>query len=98
MKKLIADGKIKKIERKLLNHIEKEYESADGNMWAEIGNIYIDREADRNFLTFTVRYGRANSEKFDFTREFNLGITDGNADFIVGQIAGAIQVHEELGW
>ena len=97
MKKLIADGKIKKIERKLLNHIKKEYEGIDGKMWAEIGTISIDREADGNFLTFTVRYGREGSEKFDFTREFDVGITDGNADFIVGQIIGAIQVHEELG-
>ena len=98
MKKLIADGKVKKVERKLLNYIEKEYDRTDGNMWAEISNISIDRDADGNFLMFTVRYGRENSEKFDFTREFNLGITDGTADFIVGQIAGAIQVHEERGW
>ena len=98
MKKLIADGKVKKVERKLLNHIEKEYDRIDGKMWAEISTISIDREADGNFLTFTVRYGRENSEKFEFTREFNVGIADGNADFIVGQIAGAIQVHEELGW
>ena len=98
MKKLVADGKIKKIERKLLNHIQEEYESADGKMWAEISNISIDRDADGNFLTFTIRYGRENSEKFSFTREFSLGITDGNANFIVGQIVGAIQVHEELGW
>ena len=98
MKKLIADGKIKKVERKLLNHIKKEYEGIDGNLWAEISNISVDREADGNFLTFTVRFGRENSEKFGFTREFTLGISDGSADFIVGQIAGAIQVHEELGW
>ena len=98
MKKLIADGKIKKVEKRLLKHIKNEYESADGKLWAEIDNITVDR-ADGIMLTFSVRYGREGSEQYDFTHELTIAIADGSVDFIVGQIAGAIQVIDErLGW
>ena len=97
MKKLIADGKIKRVERKLLKHIKKEYESADGKLWAEIDSITVDR-GDGIMLTFSVRYGREGGE-YAFTHELTLAIADGSADFIVGQIAGAIQIIDErLGW
>ena len=98
MKKLIADGKVKQVERRLLKHIKKEYEAADGKMWAEIDSITIDR-ADGMVLTFSVRYGRDGSEKYNFTHELTIGIADGSVDFIVGQIAGAISIIEErIGW
>lgn len=97
MKKLITDGKVKQVEKRLLKHIKKEYESADGKLWAEIDSITVDR-ADGIMLTFSVRYGREGGE-YPFTHELSLAITDGNADFIVGQIAGAIQIIDErLGW
>ena len=94
----LTDGKIKLVERKLLKQIKKEYSSADGKMWAEIGSVNIDR-ADGILLTFFVRYGRDGSEKYNFTHELEVNITDGSVDFIVGQIIGAISIIDlRLGW
>lgn len=101
MKKLFADGKLKKIEKSLYNYIYKEYgKNADGTIWVEICYIAVNISSNRNDFVFTVRFGRENeaNEKYTFTREFEVSIVDGSNDFIVGQIVGAIQVHEELDW
>ena len=92
MRKLFADGKIKKVSKKLAKYIKKEYDPIDGNIWAEISNMSID--LDGNIITLIVRFGREQSEKSDFTRELEIVIADGKVDFIVGQIVGVI-IHNE---
>lgn len=101
MKKLFADGKLKKIEKSLYNYVYQEYgRKTDGTIWVEICYIAVNISSNENDFVFTVRFGRDNetNDKYNFTREFEVSILDGSIDFIVGQIAGAIQVHEELGW
>ena len=98
MRKLFADGKITRVERKLLKAIRKDYDSADGKMWAQVDSITADL-SDGTLLTFNVSFGRDGSEKYNFTHNLSVSIIDGSADFIAGQIMGAIQIIDErLGW
>lgn len=88
MKKLFADEKIKRIEKKVAKYIKSEYDPIDGKIWAEISNMNVD--LDGNVITMIVRFGREQSEKSDFTNELEVIIADGKVDFIVGQIVGTI--------
>ena len=99
MKKLIkiTDGRIKRLERKFLKVVKREYPDGDGTLYCEIFRINITR-LDGNLVNFVVRYGRVSeTEEQKMDRQVSFYAGDGNLTFLAGQFYQAIQTYENYG-
>ena len=83
--KKYADGKyIKKVQKRLLKVLKKEYGNVDG-LYCEIDRVDI-YFLDGPSMCMEVRYGRfINDAASDWQRVLDLPLTDGNIDFLAGQ-------------
>lgn len=95
MKNNWSDGKfIKKLEKRFLQQLEKDYEHADGTMYVGIDSVELIYDEEYNaIITLCLRYGRED-EKYPFQRELTLTLTDGNMDFLLGQFVHATYMRD----
>ena len=79
-----VDGKlIKKVQKRLLKQLKKEYKGDGLFVEVEKFEVYI---ADGLMATLEIRYGRFNNDSSnDWQRTVKLPITDGNLNFLAGQ-------------
>lgn len=99
MKKLIkiTDGRIKRLERKFLKVVKREYPDGDGTLYCEIFRINITR-LDGNLIQFVVRYGRVSeTEEEKMNKQVSFYAGDGNLTFLAGQFYQAIQTYDMYG-
>ena len=82
-----ADGKyINKLEKRLLQVVQNEYEASDGKLYLRIDSTNIRWFGDgQPLIELELAYGRVDG-KYEFQNELTLMIpTDGSLDFIAGQ-------------
>jgi len=93
MKKLIklTDGKIKRLEKKFIKIIEKEYDHVDGKKFAQIRGVEISRSGEEVSTIFFVDYGVAQTEGEAFQETAYLTIADGREAFLIGQFYQAVK-------
>lgn len=99
MKKLIkiTDGRIKRLERKFLKVVKREYPDGNGTPYCEIFRINITR-LDGNLIQFVVRYGRTSeTEESKMNKQVSFYAGDGNLTFLAGQFYQAIQTYDMYG-
>ena len=99
MKKLIkiTDGRIKRLERKFLKVVKREYPDGNGTLYCEIFRVNITR-VDGNLIQFIVRYGRiSETEEEKMDKKVSVYAGDGNITFLAGQFFQAIQILDEYG-
>lgn len=92
----ITDGKLKRLERKFLKIVKREY--PDGTTYyCEISRVDITH-LDGNFIEFVVRYGEiGETEEVEMNKEVTFCAGDGNLTFLAGQFFQAIQTLENYG-
>lgn len=82
-----ADGKyINKLEKRLLQVVQNEYEASDGKLYLRIDSTNIRWFGDEKpLIELELAYGRVDG-KYEFQNELTLMIpADGSLDFIAGQ-------------
>lgn len=82
-----ADGKyINKLEKRLLQVVQNEYEASDGKLYLRIDSTNIRWFGDgKPLIELELAYGRVDG-KYEFQNELTLMIpADGSLDFIAGQ-------------
>lgn len=89
----ITDGTMKRLEKKLLKVVEKEYSKGDGKLYCDIVEINISR-LEGNLIKFVINYGR-DSKSQQMNRRVSLYAGDGNLTFIAGQFYQAISTLED---
>lgn len=84
MKKNYTDGKLlRKIQKRLLKVVEKEYRGDGLFVELEKFEMYL---ADGPIACLEVRYGKFNNDDAtDWQRTIELPITDGSIEFLAGQ-------------
>ena len=90
-----ADGKqLKKIEKRLLKVVQKEWSGRADGMFVAVDKVDIFYCDETPSITLKLRYGKFNNEPTDWHRECELPITDGNLNFIAGQFYQNIVEYE----
>lgn len=96
MKIKITDGKVKKIEKRLLKVVRSEYGHLDGNLYLVVERAeYSNIDGESPLYTIKVCFGREGEYQFRRESEFMLG--DGNLNFIAGQFFQAVTDAEYRG-
>ena len=90
----LTDGNIKRLNNKLLQWARREYPSVDGTIYAQIDEVRVFN-LDGKCIEFIVRICRDGG--IYLNKSFTIAITDGNINYIFGQIVGYIQACEEFG-